>query len=131
MLLGILSLGVWGAVPAAIPYGPRYALPVLQILPVYLLFAFPGWILALPFVLLFKDANGRHLWWILTIGTAIGPVFILGWSLLASAGRLNWQANGSAVAMSIWIGFFTTISYALLLRRFANRGIHFPSLGDV
>jgi hypothetical protein len=122
----------WGAVPTAIRYEPRYAVPVLQILPVYLLFAFPGWILALFFVLLFKDANGRrHLWWILTIGTAISPTFILGWSLLASGERLNWQANGSAVAMSIWIGFFTTISYALLLRRLTNRGIHFPSLGDV
>jgi hypothetical protein len=40
MLLGILSLGVWGAIPTAIRYGPRYALPIPQMLPVYLLFRF-------------------------------------------------------------------------------------------
>jgi hypothetical protein len=128
MLLGILSLGAWGAISTAIHYGPRYVLPALQMLPVYILFAFPGWILALPFVLLFKDANGRNLWWILAIGTAIGPAFMSGWSLLASGGRWNWQANGSAVAMSIWIGFLTTISYVVLLRRFTRRGIPSPSL---
>jgi hypothetical protein len=120
MLLGVASLGVPFGLPAAIRYGPRYALSTLEMLPVYLMFAFPGWILALPFVLLFKDANGRRLWWILAIGTAIGPAFMLSWCLHASGGRLNWQANGSAVVMSIWIGFFTTVFYALLLRRFTK-----------
>ena len=116
-LLGVMSLGLAGTVPTAIRYGMRYAMPTLQMLPVYLLFALPGWILALPFVLLFKDAKGFRFWWILGIGTAIGPAFILTWTLLASRGQLNWNANGSAVIMSVWIGLFTSLFYALLLRR--------------
>lgn len=31
MLLGILSFGAWGTIPTVIRYGPRCALPVLQV----------------------------------------------------------------------------------------------------
>ena len=119
-------MAVWGIPSTAMRYGPRYVLPALQMLPVYLLFAFPGWLLALPYVLLFEDANGRRFWWILAIGIAIGPTFMLACSLLASGGRLNWQANGSAVEMSIWIGSVTTIFYAMLLRRFTKEARQRP-----
>jgi hypothetical protein len=50
MLLAIAIFGTMDIVHIAIFYGPRHALPNLQMLPVYLLFAFPGWVLALPFV---------------------------------------------------------------------------------
>lgn len=124
MLLGVVSLGIVGTIPTAIRYGAGAASPALQMMPLYLLFALPGWFLALPFVLFFKDANGPRFWWILGIGSAIGPGFILAWTLLASGGHLNWQADGSAVAMSAFIGLFTTLFYALLLRRFSQKEVH-------
>ena len=121
MLLAIAIFGTMDIVHIATFYGPRHALPNLQMLPVYLLFAFPGWVLALPFVLLFKDADGWRAWTILAIGTAIVPAFLLTWSLLASGGRTTWRSDGMAVMMSLWIGFLTTVFYVALLRRFRNR----------
>ena len=126
MLLAIAAFGTMDIVHIAIFYGPRHALPNLQMLPVYLLFAFPGWVLALPFVLLFKDADGWRAWTILAIGTAIGPAFLLTWSLLASGGRTTWRSDGMAVMMSLWIGFLTTVFYVALLRRFRNRSLAAP-----
>jgi hypothetical protein len=126
MLLAIAIFGIMYIVPIALVYGLRHALPTLQMLPVYLLFAFPGWVLALPFVLLFKDADGWRAWTILAIGTAIGPAFLLTWSLLASGGRTTWRSDGSAVMTSLWIGSLTTVFYVALLRRFRNRSLAAP-----
>ena len=121
MLLAIAVFGMMGIIPSAIRHGPRYVLPILQMLPVYLLFAFPGWVLAQPFVLLFKDANGWRAWATLAIGTAIGPTFLLVWSFVSSHGQTNWKSDGSAVLMSLRIGFLTSAFYIALLRYFNNR----------
>src|SRR5208282_2945606 len=113
-------------VPTAISLGPRYAIPTLEQLPVYLFFAFPGWILALPFVLFFKNAEGWRALVILAIGTAIGPGFILTWVLVASGGHIDWQRNGSIAFLSLIIGLLTTVLYVFLLRRFKDKSLVTP-----
>ncbi|HLI76313.1 MAG TPA: hypothetical protein VKV02_05150 [Acidobacteriaceae bacterium] len=120
VVLAVLLLGFVGAA-SSLRYGWRHTLPVFGILPAYLLFSLPGWVLALPFVLAFRDAEGWRPAAILAIGMAIGPAFILGTSLLKSHGHLDWRANGSAVLMAFFIGTVTTVLYVLLLRRFCRR----------
>jgi len=119
MLLAFAIFATLGTVPLAVRYGLRYALPTVQLLPVYLLFSIFGWFLALPFVILFKNADGWRTWAILVIGTAIGPCLFLGWPLIAY-GEINWQGDGGAALMSFFIGFLTTTFYVLLLRRFTR-----------
>ena len=121
LLLGFLLFAVVGTVPTAIHYGLRYAIPTLQILPAYLLVALPGLVLALPFVLLIKDAEGPRAWIILAIGTCIGPGVLGTWSLLAAHGHLSWQGDGPGLLMSLEIGTPTTIIYVMLLRRFGEQ----------
>ena len=121
MLLAIAILGIIGIVPVAFRSGPRHALPTVEMLPVYLLFAFPGWVLALPIVLFFKDADGWRAWATLAIGTAIGPCFLLTWTLVASGGRITWQAEGAGMFMSLFIGFLTAALYVLALKRFKRK----------
>jgi hypothetical protein len=116
MLLAIATLGILSAVLNAIRYGPRSTLPVLDMLPVYLLFAFPGWVIALPFIALLKDADGWRAWAVFTIGTTIGPGFMLTWTLFASNGRMSWQKDGFGLLLSLTIGFLTTSFYVLLLK---------------
>ena len=103
-LLAFGVFAIWVVVPTAVRYGSKYALPGVQILPVYLFFALPGWFLALPLVIYFKNANGWRIWAILAIGTAIGPCFLLCLALIA-AGKINWQGDGAAVSMALFIGF--------------------------
>jgi cation transport ATPase len=91
-------------------------------MPVYLLFTLPGWVLALPFVIYFKNADGWRTWAILAIGTAIGPCFLLGWPLL-EYGRINWRGNGAGASMALFIGFFTSLFYVLLLRHFTSKAL--------
>lgn len=116
LLLAFAIFGIVGAVPA-LRYGPRYTKDVVEMLPVYLVIAVLGWLLAIPFVILFKHADGWRAWATLAIGTAIGPIFLLTPSLVAT-GRISWQGDGAGVGMSLFIGFVTTVVYVLLLRRF-------------
>ena len=87
----------------------------LEVAPLYLAVALPGWIIALPFVVQFKDAEGRRGWWMLLIGTVIGPAFIVGWC------GIYWQhfpSSGDRFALvaAAVISFLTTASYVLSLR---------------
>lgn len=126
MLLAIAILGVISAVHSAIRYGLQHTLHNIEAWPVFLLFAFPGWVLALPFVILFENADGWRTWAILAIGTAIGPCFILTWTLIASGGRIAWQGNSFAIGMSLLVGFLITALYVLLLRSFKSKPLATP-----
>jgi hypothetical protein len=120
MILAIAILAIISTASTAIRYGPQHYVQNIDAWPVFLLFAFPGWILALPFVIFFENADGWHAWAILAIGTAIGPCFLFGWALIASHGRIAWQSRGAdnfAVVMSLLISFLTTGLYVVLLRR--------------
>lgn len=116
MLLAVLTLVLVMAVSMVAQDGLENAMWPIEILPVYLLSAFPGVILAAPFVLLFKDAAGSRLWWILAIGISIGPAFMLTLSLRSLHGHLDWQRNGSALVLSEIIGTLTTAFYVAYLR---------------
>ena len=122
MLLAFTVFAFLLVVPTAVRFGSKYALPGVQILPVYLFFTLPGWFLALPFVIYFKNADGWRIWAILAIGTAIGPCFLLGLTVIPT-GQINWQGAGSAVLMALFIGFLTTLFYVLLLRRFTKKAL--------
>ena len=142
VLLAIALVGVLFMLPNAIRYGPRFALSMWTMLPLFLLFAVPGWVLALPFVLLFRNADGYRAWLILLIGTAIGPASIVTAEIAGrlrmlvasrhaaelqpvassafSAGLFNWQRDGYGIVMSLVIAFFTAAFYAALLRHFSR-----------
>lgn len=117
LLLAFAIFAAWGVVPTFIRYGNGSALRSLEMMPVYLAVAIAGWLLTLPFVVAFRDAEGWRGWATLVIGTAIGPILLLTPSLVM-AGQINWQGDGAGVDMSLFIGFLTTVFYVLLLRRF-------------
>lgn len=92
-----------------------------EIFPVYFLFALPGWLIALPFVVLLKDAEGWRGWFILLVGICIGPGFIWIWIWMASPVHyVAWQRDGFPLVLSLIISFLTTLSYFLALK-FAHR----------
>jgi hypothetical protein len=91
-----------------------------QMLLVYFLFALPGWLIALPFVVLLKDAQGWRGWFTLIVGTCIGPGFLLIWSLIASPGQFSWRALPPGLGFPLIISLPTTVSYVLALK-FAHR----------
>ena len=84
-------------------------------------FAFPGWLISLPFIFLFKDANGGKAWWILGIGTAIGPAFIRAWMLSIPGHQFNWRSDGGLIAVSVAIAFLTSLLYVIAMRYFEHR----------
>jgi hypothetical protein len=94
-----------------------------QIFLVYFLFALPGWLIALPFVVLLENAQGWRGWAILLIGTCIGPCFILLWSLIESSGHSTWQGDGFVLVASLIISLLTTVCYILTLKLAHRRSI--------
>ena len=130
LLLAFAIFGIVGTVPTLIRNGPSYARGEIEILPAYLVVAVAGWLLAIPFVILFKDADSWRAWATLAIGTAIGPIFLLTPNLVATGSQISWQAVGAGVVMSLFIGFLTTVFYVLLLRRFKRSvPVDPPSVG--
>jgi hypothetical protein len=85
-----------------------------EFLPAYLLFALPGWMIALPFVVLLKDAEGWRGWATLLIGTTIGPAFMLAWSLLETGGQFTWHWD--SFSMPLVIALLTTVCYVASLK---------------
>jgi len=119
LLFAFAAFAILGVVPTLIRYGSGPGMRSMEMMPVYLAVAIAGWLLTIPFVIAFKDANGWRLWATLVIGTAIGPVFLLAPELVM-AGQINWQGNGGGVVMSLYVGFPTTVFYVLILRRFSR-----------
>jgi hypothetical protein len=83
-----------------------------------LLFALPGWLLCLPLVIAFKDAESWRGWVILIVGVSIGPGFILAWRLLTmpNGGHFTRQGDGYSLLASTIVSFLTTIFYVLTLK---------------
>jgi len=127
MLLAFAVFATMGIVPTAVRFGPRYAISTAEMYPIYLFFTLVGWVLALPFVIYFKNADGWRTWAILAIGIAIGPCFMLALPMLGSlvrSGRISsaiWQGEGPEFVMALFIGSLTTLIYVLLLRRFTSK----------
>jgi hypothetical protein len=126
MIFTIAILAAAGTAESTIRYGLHRTAPNIEIWAVVLLFAFPGWILSLPFVIFFKSIDGWRIWAIMAIGTAIGPGFISIWTLIASRGRVVWRGNGFALGMSLLISSITTGLYVLLLWRSQRKSLAAP-----
>ncbi len=95
-------------------------------MPITLLFALPAWLLSLPLVITFKDAEGRRGWIILITGVALGPAFLLLWGLVfpfGGIGRIGPHADGFFWMSALIVSLLTTIFYVLALKTIQYRSI--------
>jgi hypothetical protein len=124
MLLSITIFLLWGVLHAS---SHRELINDLAIAPVYLLFAFPGWLLSLPLVMAIRDAEGWRGWVILLIGVSIGPGFLLVWAFLTAQSRggriVNSEGDGFFYIASLIISSLTTIFYVSVLKFTHRRSV--------
>lgn len=85
------------------------------------LLSLPGWLLAIPAVLLVKDLSGWRFWVYLALGSCIGPVLILGiasYFALSAPRFVGFPQNSMPTAgLAAGISCLTTLIYLLLLLR--------------
>ena len=85
------------------------------------LLSLPGWLLAIPAVLLVRDLRRWRFWVYLALGSFIGPVLILGIAFISALRAPNFAGfprdSMSTVFLAAGISFLTTLIYLLLLRR--------------
>ena len=123
MIVAFVPLVLWSLFGLAETHALHFSQleDMFQMLVLYLLFALPGWLIALPFVVLLEDAQGWRGWFILLVGTCIGPGFMWVWIWMASpVHHFEWQRNSFPLVLSLMISLLTTVSYFLALR-FAHR----------
>jgi hypothetical protein len=88
-------------------------------------FSIPGWLLAIPFVLLVRNIRGWRFWMYLTLGACFGPALILGVELYSAVRGMSFEGfpdhSTSVVYMAGAVSTLTTLLYLLLLRRAQNR----------
>lgn len=84
------------------------------------LFSLPGWLVAIPIVVIVKDYSGWRLWACAIAGVCIGPVLILGLAIYAylTNPRSSGFAQGSSVflVLATAVSVLATIIYLLLAR---------------
>ena len=114
-VLGVLTVGLF-SVLRSLRYGWRHVGPSFEMLPVFLIIALAGWVIAIPFVLAFKSSRGAQSWLTLCIGSAIGPAFMTAWL----KGHVNWVADSFSIVLSAAVGFLATAFYILLLRKLTH-----------
>jgi hypothetical protein len=109
----------------------------LVVLKVTTILALPVWLLCLPFVVLFKDAEQRRPWIMVMSGTLIGPacLIILG-LILQLAGRdahMIWQGDGidlgivPSIPFALGLGFLSASLYVIGLRVISRRSTATPA----
>jgi hypothetical protein len=85
------------------------------------LLSLPGWLLAIPAVLLVRDLRRWRFWVYLALGSFIGPVLILGIAFYSAVRAPNFAGfprdSMSTAYLAAGISFLTTLIYLLLLRR--------------
>lgn len=59
-----------------------------------LMYASPAWCLYLPVVIAFKDAEGRRIWTILSVGILVGPLSLVLWSVADRLHSVNAWRTG-------------------------------------
>ncbi len=123
--VGIVSFSVWTTVAAGSTGQLNLIDPMLWLCLAASMFALPGWLLALPMVLLVKRVDGWRFWAIWAMGTAIGPVVLIGFDLR------EWLAGGRAGRLAdfgssfhwtgAWVAAVAALVYLLLVRRAQRR----------
>lgn len=91
-----------------------------------LIYAAPAWCLYLPVVIAFKDAEGRRIWTILSIGILIGPLSLLFWGVVDRLNSVNapgselWESieavPGIFWVFAVVVGSLTTCAYVCSLK---------------
>lgn len=109
------------------------AAPVFVFTPV---FASPAWCLYLLVVIAFKDAEGRRIWTILSIGILAGPLTLLLWGAVDEVLGANTLRTGlwnyfqalpvSFLVFAAIVGSLTTCAYVFGLKILHRRGMHTP-----
>lgn len=107
---------------------------VLIVFRVTMMFALPAWCLYLPFVIAFKDAEGRRIWTILVSGILIGPVSLGLWGLIlllrGGDPHAIWYGDpllgvaggiGAGMVFALIVGFLAISLYVSALRILYHR----------
>ena len=93
--------------------------------PWVIMLSLPGWILAVPIVLLVTNIRGWRFWIYLAIGVCFGPAIILGKALYDAVRAPNFagfpENSMSMVYLAGAISGLTTLFYLFLLRRGQTR----------
>jgi hypothetical protein len=91
-----------------------------------LLFCFPGWLLALPLVVLIRRADGWHFWAALAVGSAIGPAAMILFATyvglksnlpLNAIFSLRTPMSNTLTYLATVLSLLTTLFFLLFLRR--------------
>ena len=82
-----------------------------------------GWLMFLPFILLFEDAEGSRFLQLLCIGAVIGPLIMFTLALFITHGHLSslYPVYWVAIVGSAWTSFLPTLLYVLTLQYFTRR----------
>ena len=119
----------------AIPNVHSNAVGLLAFVCYTFLFSLPGWLLALPIVLVATDIQGWRFWMYFAIGSCIGPVMILGVSLyyfLTSTSFAGFaQDSFMCVYLASSISIMTALIYLLLLQRAQQRSSQKKTKSDL
>jgi len=80
----------------------------------------PGWLLAIPVVLLVRNVRGWRFWMYFALGACFGPVLILGVEFYSAVRGMSFEGfpshSMSVVYMAGAVSTSTTLLYLLLLR---------------
>ncbi len=127
LVSAVLGAGVSGACAAAQQFittsrGHLSAMgfwtAILFFDPWVIVVSLPGWVLAIPIVLLVKNIRGWRFWMYWAIGVCIGPALILGVALYSGPGLAAIPGGAtSLIYLAAAISGLTTLLYLLLLRR--------------
>lgn len=120
MLLAAIFCGVFFELNHLLDPGTHFSVVDLLwfIYPV-LVFCLPGWVLALPVVLAVTNFRGWRFWFILAVGSCIGPIVILGlvlYSQLSDPHSGDFWAGWGFFVLASAVSFITTLIYLLLIR---------------
>jgi hypothetical protein len=93
---------------------------VIQTMQVVLLFSIPGWLIALPLVLLVRDFRGWRAWAWFVAGASIGPLISLGlawrdWQVRRDADHFWFRQEGTFL-LSTPVSIMAAFMYVLLVR---------------
>jgi hypothetical protein len=111
----VLQLTISDPPPAGRMLEPIQAVGYL--VPVFLAFSFPGWIVAAPAVLLATRFCRWRFWAYLAAGTCIGPALYLAYELIGFAKSKSAIDFSRMPVQVVEVAFLTTLTYLLLVRR--------------
>jgi hypothetical protein len=122
---GVLSYCLWATATARHSGPENVILPFVWLCFAASLFSMPGWLLALPLVMLVQSARGWRFWLLLAVGTAIGPAVLVAinvaeWLIGGRVGDLA-PLDSSLHLTGACVAAIVSLVYLLLFRRAQRR----------